>query len=71
MARVRFRVNEQSAVSVRFKRGGRTVRTVASVADGRRGVNVRMRRGSYSVEVRATDVAGNRSVIKRARITVR
>ena len=70
-ARVRFRVSELSTVSVRFKRGGRTVRTVASVAEGLRGVNVRMRRGSYSVEVRATDVAGNRSVIKRVRVRVR
>ncbi len=71
MARVRFRVSELSTVSVRFKRGGRTVRTVASVADGLRGVNVRMRRGRYSVEVRATDVAGNLSAIRRTRITVR
>jgi plastocyanin len=70
-ARVRFRVSEQSVVTVRFKRGRRTVRTVETAADGLRGVTVRMRRGRYRVEVRAVDLAGNRSSLRIARVTVR
>ncbi len=70
-ARVRVRVSEQSVVSVRFKRGRRTVRTVETAADGLRGVTVRMRRGRYRVEVRAIDLAGNRSRMRVVRVTVR
>ena len=70
--RVRFRVSEESTVSVRLKRGGRTIKSASVTGTGTRSVTVkRARAGRYRVEVRATDIAGNRSTIKRTSITVR
>jgi plastocyanin len=65
-AHVHFRVSEQSKVTVRFKRGHRTVRKVWVKARRTRTVSVWMRHGRYRVEVRATDLAGNRSKTRRA-----
>lgn len=70
--RVRFRVNEQSEVQVRLKRGSRTIKTATARGTGTRSITVRgARAGRYRVEVRATDLAGNRSSLKRTSITVR
>jgi plastocyanin len=72
-ARVRFRLSERARVTVRVKRGGRTVRTARrTFARGAHRLTVRDRdmRGRYRLEVRATDLAGNRSAVRRARVTV-
>jgi plastocyanin len=70
--RVRFRVDEESTVQVRLRRGGRTVRSATVEGTGRRSVTLRRApAGRYRVEVRATDVAGNRSRWKKTAITVR
>ena len=70
-ARVRFRVSESARVTVRFKRGGRTVRTRSVAAAGRETLTVRrLGTGTYRVELRAVDPAGNRAV-RRAGLTVR
>ncbi len=72
-AKVRFRVSEPSRVSVRFKRGGRTVKTRTFRARrGTRTVTVRgLRAGRYRVEVRARDLGGNRSPLRRTSVRVR
>jgi plastocyanin len=72
-ARVRFRVSEPGSVTVRVKRGRRTVksRTIRLARAGARTINLRgLRPGSYRIEVLARDLADNRSRIKRARVTV-
>jgi plastocyanin len=72
-ARVRFRLSEPGSVTVRVKRGRRTVksRTVRLTRAGSRTVNLRgLRPGGYRIEVLARDLADNRSRIKRARVTV-
>jgi plastocyanin len=72
-ARVRFRVSEPARVTVRVKRGSRTVKTktVRLARAGSRSVNVRgLGPGSYRIDVLARDLADNRSRIKRARVTV-
>jgi plastocyanin len=71
-ARVRFKVSENSDVSVAFKRGGRTVKSAVASGTGTRGVTVRgLRAGRYVVQVRATDIAGNRSKLRTLRLDVR
>jgi plastocyanin len=71
-ARVRFRVSEQSDVTVTLKRAGRVVKRVRTTATRSRSLTVRrLRAGRYRVEVRATDLAGNRSALRRARVTLR
>ena len=70
--RVRFRVSEQSVVSVAVKRGGRLVKSLAVQGSGTRGVTVNgLRAGRYVVQVRATDVAGNRSELRTLPLTIR
>jgi hypothetical protein len=62
-------------VTVRFKRGGKTVKTKTMNASGSYRTTVRdrkaLRAGRYRVELRAEDVAGNRSGLRTARLTVR
>ncbi len=70
-ARVRFKVSEESVVTVRLKRGGRTVKTGRSAGIGLRGVTFRVRAGRYRVEVRAVDLAGNRTAWRKLSVTVR
>jgi plastocyanin len=73
-ARVRFRLSERARVTVRVRRGRRTVKTARrTFARGAHAMTVRDRgmRGRYRLEVRATDLAGNRSRVRRARLTVR
>jgi plastocyanin len=73
-ARVRFRVSERSRVTIRFMRGGRTVKTKRVSAAGRHTTTVRSRRlraGRYRVQLRAQDLAGNRSRSKHRRVTLR
>jgi hypothetical protein len=71
--RMRFRVSEPARVTVRIKRGRRTVKskTVRLARARSRSVNVRgLGPGSYRIDVLARDLADNRSRIKRARVTV-
>jgi plastocyanin len=72
-ATIRFRVSERSVVTVRFKRGGKTVKIARLAASGRYHGTLRkgLRPGRYRVELRAEDVAGNRSGLRTARLTVR
>ena len=73
-ARVRFRLDEPGRVTVRLKRGSRTVRQQALTLRraGRGIVTLRdLAAGTYRVEVRARDLARNRARLKRAQVTVR
>jgi plastocyanin len=72
-ARVSFRVSERSRVTVRFKRGGRIVKTAKlSASGGYRGTFRKgLRAGRYRVELRAEDVAGNRSGLRAAHVMLR
>jgi plastocyanin len=71
-ARVRFRVSERSVVTVRFKRGDKTVETrkVSAAGTARATVRKGLRAGRYRVELRAEDLAGNRSGLRTARLTI-
>jgi plastocyanin len=70
--RVSFRVSEQSVVSVRFLRRGRTVKTKKARVARRGAVSVGgLKPGRYAVRIRAVDVAGNESRVRRARVTLR
>ena len=71
---VRFRSSEPGRVTVKVKRGKRTVKTrsVRVRRAGTHSLRVRgLRAGRYGVEVRARDLAGNRSRLTRVRVTVR
>ena len=70
-ARVRFKVSEESVVTVRLKRRGRTIKTARAAGVGLRGLTFRVRAGRYRVEVRAIDLAGNRTAWRKLRVTVR
>jgi plastocyanin len=74
-AKISFRVSEQSVVTVRFKRGGKVVKTTKLNASGNyRGTfrdRKRLRAGRYRVELRAEDVAGNLSGMRTAGVTIR
>ncbi len=71
-ARVRFRVSEESDVSVAVKRDGRTVKSGTASGNGRSAWTVRgLRAGRYTIQVRATDIAGNRSSLRTLRLNVR
>jgi plastocyanin len=71
-ARVRFKVSEESVVSVAVKRGRRLVKSVDVPGTGARSVTVSgLRAGRYVVQVRATDLAGNRSKLRTLRVIVR
>jgi plastocyanin len=72
--RVRFHVNEPGRVTVRIKRGKKTVRTrtVSMRRASTRTLKVRgLAAGRYRVDVIAHDLGGNRSRAKHARVTVR
>jgi plastocyanin len=73
-ARISFRVSERARVTVRLKRGGKTVKTKRVLASGSAKLTVgdkALRAGRYRVELRAVDVAGNASSLRAARITLR
>jgi plastocyanin len=72
-ARISFRVSELSRVTVRFKRGRKTVKTAKLHAYKRYRGTFRkgLRAGRYRVELRAEDVAGNRSGRRIAHVTLR
>jgi plastocyanin len=72
-AKISFRVSEQSVVTVRFKRGGKVVKTATLDAykSYRGKFRKGLRAGRYRVELRAEDVAGNRSALRTARVTLR
>jgi plastocyanin len=70
--RVRFRVSEESVVSVRVRRAGKTVKTMTTEGKGLHGLTAKkLKDGRYRIEVRATDIAGNRSALKRLTLRVR
>ena len=73
-ARVSFTLSESSAVTIRFKRGKSTVRTVGLAARaGSRSVVVRsskLVRGRYAVEIEARDARGNRADVQRKNVRV-
>jgi plastocyanin len=72
-ATIRFHVSELAVVTVRFKRGGKTVKSTTFNASGTYHGTLRkgLRSGRYRVELRAEDVAGNRSGMRTAHVTVR
>ena len=72
-ARVRYRVSEPARVTVRVKRGRRTVEVRRrTVRRGTHRLTIRhLRAGRYRVQVRARDLAGNRSRLKRDWVRVR
>jgi len=73
-ARVRFRLSEPASVTIRFKRGKATKRTVRrALRAGTRTVTVRgskLVRGRYRVELQARDARGNRSKVVRKNVKV-
>ena len=71
--RVRFRLSEPARVTIKVKRGRRTVKTKrVNARKGTRSATVRgLRAGRYRIEVRARDLAGNPSRVRRARLSVR
>jgi plastocyanin len=70
--KVSFRVSEQSVVTVRFRRGGKTVKTKKASTAGRGSVTVaQLKAGRYSVKLTATDVAGNASRSRSASFRIR
>jgi plastocyanin len=73
-ARVRYTISERASVTIRFKRGKRTVRTVRlSVRAGARSVTVRssrLKKGRYSVELQARDAHGNRADAQRKKVRI-
>jgi plastocyanin len=70
--RVSFRVSEQSVVTVRFKRGRKTVKTKRAATAGRGSVTVAgLKPGRYRVMLVATDPAGNDSSARRAAFRIR
>jgi hypothetical protein len=70
---VRFRLSEPARVTIKVKRGRRTVKTKrVNARKGTRSATVRgLRAGRYRIEVRARDLAGNPSRVRRARLSVR
>jgi plastocyanin len=70
--KVSFKVSEQSVVTVRLSRGGKTVKTKKARTSSRGSLTVGgLKTGRYAVRVTAIDVAGNRSGVRTARLTVR
>jgi plastocyanin len=70
--KVSFKVNEQSVVTVRFARRGKTVMTKRASVASRGSVTVAgLKAGRYAVAVSATDVAGNASSARRASFRIR
>ncbi len=74
-ATVRFTLSEAATVTVKAKRGSRTLKTATVRAQpGARTVTMRanrITRGRLTVEVQARDEAGNRSALARRAITIR
>jgi plastocyanin len=73
-ARVSFSLSEPSTVTIRFKRGSRTVRTVKLAARaGSRSVTVRssrLVRARYTVQVQARDARGNQAKVQSKKVRV-
>ena len=73
-AKVSFALSESSTVTIRFKRGSRTVGfTQLSARAGSRSFTLRssrLVRGRYTVEVEARDSRGNRAAVQRAKVRV-
>jgi hypothetical protein len=71
---VRFTLSENAAVTIRFKKGSRTLRTARlSVRAGTRSVTVRgakLVKGRYRVEIEARDARGNRAPVARKTVRV-
>jgi plastocyanin len=73
-ATVRFSLSENAAVTIRFKKGSKTLRTARlSARAGSRAVTVRgskLVKGRYSVEIEARDARGNRAPMARKTVRV-
>ena len=74
--KVSFRLSENATVTIRVKRGSRTVKTVTKqLAAGERAVSVRsakLRKGRrYKIEVRARDASGNVSTLASKTVRIR
>jgi hypothetical protein len=74
-SKLRYRLSEKARVTVRVKKGGRTVKTISR--KGRAGRNQlaigsgKLADGRYKLVVRAKDAAGNASAAKRVALRVR
>jgi plastocyanin len=73
-AKVSFALSESSTVTIRFKRGSRTVgSTRLSARAGSRSFTLRssrLVRGRYTVEIEARDARGNKAAVQRAKVRV-
>ena len=70
-ARISFRVDEQSRVTVRLSRGGKRVKTKHANTAGRGSVTVRkLEAGRYKATIVARDLAGNASRTRTVSFTV-
>ena len=74
-ATVRFTLSENAAVTIRFKKGSRTLRTARrSMRAGSRAITVRgakLVKGRYSVQTEARDARGNRAPVARKTVRVK
>jgi plastocyanin len=70
--RIGFRVSEQSVVTVKLTRRGKTVKTKRANASRRGTVTFAgLKAGRYRIRLSARDVAGNASSVRTARVTLR
>ena len=72
-AKVSFSLSEPASVTIRVKKGKKTLGTVRLAARaGSRSVTLRrMARGSYSVEIEARDARGNKAATQRKSVKVK
>jgi plastocyanin len=72
VARVKFKVSEESVTGIVFARGKKIVKSYAVAGHGGLYFDAKgLRAGRYTVTVVAVDLAGNQSKARRLRLTVR
>jgi plastocyanin len=72
VARVKFKVSEESVTGIVFSRGKKIVKTYAAAGNGALYLDAKgLRAGRYTITVLAVDVAGNESKARTLRLTIR
>jgi len=71
--KVSFSLSESASVTLRVKRGSRTVGTIRlAERAGSRSVTLRrLAKGRYSVEIEARDARGNKAAVQRKTVRVK